>query len=1123
MHHRFLALSWLSARLVGILALVGSRADPVVVVDPAVPPAVEVTQALARLRVAPGFQVSVWAEEPLVQNLTSISFDDQGRAYCVETGRRRTSVFDIRGFHDWLDDDYALRTVEQRAEFLRGMLNTNAQFLAAATKGGRGNFKDFNGDGVIDARDLEVESERIRRVWDADGDGRADHAETFADGYTNVVSGVAAGVLARGTNVWFTSIPDLWQYSTATTEFTPDRPAGSLAEKASSTGPAPGRRLLTGFGVHIAFGGHDLHGLILGPDGRLYFSIADRGSHVTSREGRTFDYPDTGAVFRCDPDGANFAVYAYGFRNPQELAFDADGQLWTADNNGDGGDKARLLPVIAGADHGWQIGWQWLPKMGPWNSERLWHLAGTNSAAYLIPAVAHVGHGPAGFAYYPGTGLGSRFEGSFFLADFPGGIRTFSVQPRGAGWEIEHPGAWLEDNSAANFTGKLLWDLSPVDVTFPPFGGVMVADWVQGWDKTGKGRLWHVTDPALKGSPVIAETRRLLGEGMRGRSIEALGQLLGHADLRVRQEAHFALAERAPIARLGELIRSGPDPRARLHALWALDIAVRQGRVGAREQDKVIGLLGDSAGSVRREAARLLGEWRLPAARTPLVAALADSDLRVQAAAWGALGGLGIPAPGSAFERVEWRDSFLFQAVVGHLQKVHGEAELAAFARHTNVHARLAAVIALRRRASSSLAGFLDDSDPQVVLETVRAIHDLPLINVLERLPSLPEKRSLASCVWREGVPFSREEWQQWITLRAINAALLLGRPEHARQLARWGAQAGLATELRADALTALALWSKPLRRDRIVGVSRPKSDHDPAPARAALAEVWAPLLENADAAVVVAALNAAQQLALPQLTSTLAALGQHADSRVRAEVARLLRARQPVTIEDVKLRLAQGSVRDQQAAFAELTDLPEAVALPVLQPWMDRLLQQKVPGHLESDILDAAAQFPALKASLARWNSSLATNDILAPFRPALTGGDAVPGRRLFAERADLGCQRCHKLRGEGGDVGPDLTGIGRSKGREYVLRALVAPDAEIAAGFESLLVTLKSGETHAGVVKSDTAQALVLDSPGEGRLTLAPAEIVSRERSPSPMPAGLVDMLSRRELRDLLEALAE
>ena len=83
-----------------------------------------------------------------------------------------------------------------------------------------------------------------------------------------------------------------------------------------------------------------------------------------------------------------------------------------------------------------------------------------------------------------------------------------------------------------------------MDVTFPPDGGVVVADWVEGWEKTGKGRLWRVFDPALANDPQIAGTRRLLAEGMPQREDDELARLLAHRDMRVRLNAQWELAGR---------------------------------------------------------------------------------------------------------------------------------------------------------------------------------------------------------------------------------------------------------------------------------------------------------------------------------------------------------------------------------------------------------------------------------------------------------------------------------------------------------------------------------------------------------------------------------------------------
>src|SRR6185369_16860247 len=132
----------------------------------------EAELAVRTLRPAPGLQVTLFAAEPQLRNPSNFTIDEKGGFYVVETHRRRTSVLDIRTRIDWLDEDLACRTVADRVAMHRRHLGTEADKLA-------------------------VESEAIRRIEDRAGTGRADHAETFADGFNTIADGVAAGVLAR--------------------------------------------------------------------------------------------------------------------------------------------------------------------------------------------------------------------------------------------------------------------------------------------------------------------------------------------------------------------------------------------------------------------------------------------------------------------------------------------------------------------------------------------------------------------------------------------------------------------------------------------------------------------------------------------------------------------------------------------------------------------------------------------------------------------------------------------------------------------------------------------------------------------------------------------------------------
>src|SRR5258708_2010216 len=74
----------------------------------------EAQQALKRFRIAAGLQPSVFAAEPLLANPVSFCFDGKGRCYVAETFRLHHGVTDNRSHMDWLDDDLASRTVEDR-------------------------------------------------------------------------------------------------------------------------------------------------------------------------------------------------------------------------------------------------------------------------------------------------------------------------------------------------------------------------------------------------------------------------------------------------------------------------------------------------------------------------------------------------------------------------------------------------------------------------------------------------------------------------------------------------------------------------------------------------------------------------------------------------------------------------------------------------------------------------------------------------------------------------------------------------------------------------------------------------------------------------------------------------
>ena len=223
---------------------------------------------------------------------------------------------------------------------------------------------------------------------------------------------------------------------------------------------------------------------------------------------RISPFPHEGAVLRCELDGSDLEVVHHGLRNPQELAFDQWGDLFTGDNNSDGGDKARLVQIVPGADSGWRIGFQWLNDRGAWNREKMWQPRHPEQTAGILPPIQNFADGPSGLTYDVGS-LPERFRDCFFLCDFRGGrsysgVRAFRLSRQGAGYEVAS-------------SDKIAWNVLATDCEFGPDGALYLFDWVNGWDKTGKGRIYRLRTKAMANDLKLRNTARLLASDLSQR------------------------------------------------------------------------------------------------------------------------------------------------------------------------------------------------------------------------------------------------------------------------------------------------------------------------------------------------------------------------------------------------------------------------------------------------------------------------------------------------------------------------------------------------------------------------------------------------------------------------------
>ncbi len=978
--------------------------------------------------------------------------------------------------------------------------------VAAFDEAGRLYVADSSGSNAPVKTQVTERPHRIVRLEDTNGDGRFDKSVVFADRMM-----LPEGTMWLDGSLYVAAPPSIWKL----TDTNDDGVADQREEWFN--------------GVTLTGCANDLHGPYLGPDGWIYWT---KGGFAEQR------YPQAGTpeivtraahVFRRRPGGSTIEiVMSGGMDNPVDVAFTPAGERFVTSTfveHPQAGKRDGFFHAVYGGVYG-------KPQAA---------IDGHKRTGELMPIMCQLGPAvPAGLTRYASRAFGIDYRDNFFVAMFNlRKVTRHALVPSGATFTSRD----------TDFVVSTDRDFHPTDVIEDADGSLLVVDtgpWYKLCCPTSQiakpdlpGGIYRVR---RTGAPRVDDPRglRLAWTTM---TAEALASHLDDTRPVVIERATAQLGRiGAPaVEALARTVTSRQPVERRRNAVWAL------ARIeGDAARAAVRTALADSDDSVRQTAAHVASLWRDRGARPALVSAIASGRPAVQRAAAEALGRLGdaaaVPALLAAAARAT--DRVLEHSLTYALIEIGDARATSAGLTAQATGTRRAALVALDQMDNGGLTPG----------------HVVPLLDS-------PDSALKATAWWialghtdwggdlavyfrsRLGAPVSpgpaRVELEQQLARLAGHAAVqqvladaVASGPADSRQIALGAmAIAGSPATPVAQRLKQMpSAWAAPL--------SGALSATDPEVARLAVAAARVLPAADADrdqidAALVRVARASAHSadLRLAALTARRAAAPLDADlfAFVRGALTGAAVADRSLAAmvveragldrdELLSLAGALASVRPIEftrvlAAFDRSTD--EAVGLAVVQA----LERSSLRSAVSADLLRARlSKYPAAVQRAANaWLASASTDDAaraarLADLVSTLGTGDVARGQAVFnSDKA--GCTACHAIGYIGGRIGPDLTRIGSVRADRDLVEAVVFPSASFARGYEPVQVRTRSGAEHAGMLRSETPDAVILGTADGGETRVARSEITRLEPGAvSLMPPGYDSVLSRQELADLV-----
>ena len=1042
-----------------------------------------------------------FASNDLINNPLSISIDANGRVYVVDVEKFRRGAQDARSLPDtWFVDEVQLTDLESRKKM---------------------NLK-YENNGVFKPGHFTSADDRVFWIEDQNEDGKAETKGLFADGFNDSLSGIGSSILHDPDgSLYYANIPNIWKISP------PD-------EKGHSTGK---ESLVYGFGLRYGVAGHDLHGLEWGLDGRVYFSMGDRGFDITSKEGNVFKSIDRGAVFRCEPDGSNLEMICIGNRNPQDLEFDNYGRLFSVDNNRGRGDLSRLYEVVEGGDYAWYNGYENIKtfvkkvglstRQGPgvrdiWSEERSWDVEHDSQAYYVIPSLSTTMGGPAGITMVPGESMGEDFEDTFLFTNCRAGLLGFEIEDGPEGKSVMKN--WRDLSTGGYF----------VDVDFDSEGRLYLADYVGAGDVEGKtkGEIYRFTHPVGSSKESVKDASQILKAGFGSVTKSKLIKFLSHRDRRVRFGAQTALVRKGitSIGAFSKVIRESKDIKSKVHAVYGLGTLARLNEI---DLSTLVSALKDNHPHIRAIAATVLGESKKEVAFSIFKPLLNDPHSRVRQSAIKAIGN---SSSSEAFALLmnKVKGSEVFNPYVRNamslaLYKQSKLDVLEASINSQNKQERLMALLVYARASDERVAQFLKDPEHDLVNEAIRNIERLQL------------KECYVSAVELLDKP---DRFSNYQLERLIFMAMRTGEIQGAKKLVDLLLNKNLSKEIRYRAVGELLEWRDASLVDPVFGQVSYRNEARGL-LKPSIEEKLDSILNIEDLTLLSAAIKLISKEGLKvdteklitwtkntsidlktRLSSfeTLINMGESEASMLSEELSYskeeelrfealkyLSKSNSTFVIERVK-KMA-GEAKDLRVCYRILPFLPTHVSYGILEKGFQALKEKKHVADGCVELIDAIEKVNHSQL-MTEW-LNLSKND---EFHHSIykEGGDVSKGKEVVMSHGTAQCTICHKVGRDGtGVVGPNLQKIG-DKGEAYLTRALLQPSADVANGFGFTILNLKDGKALVGTLLWEKDNFIKIKVNDE-ELTVKKEDILSRVNAVSSMPPmGYV--LNKREIRNVL-----